>query len=777
MRPDMFVGDFNIVEDAADRAPARTDNGAAVQALQALLIKLGLVDGWRSCNGSSRLFSYHQVSSGSQSRIDRIYVSCATLSMSHSWDIRSSGIPTDHCLVSVAVADYNEPAKGPGRWRLPAALLMDNIFLDEAQRLGFEILAKNPPPNGVEGRVDQWRLHSYKVGVLAAARARAKKLTSKWDRRLVALRKDISAVLKNLAIPPEERTAEAALLRDEENRLEQKGFQARRDNVQLRDKLDGETISPYWMKSNGPAIAQDPIYELQVPTQPGEPVCMAAVASQFYDSLQPDPDLVRPDHESAIRDALDVDVPVLSPAQRGKMQELVQWGEVERALLMSAPRKAPGMDGLPAEFWAKMHKLYQVKTKKGKPAFNVITFLMKAFNSIEVAGVDPGSGFAKGWICPIYKLKGDPRQARNYRPITVLNTDYKLMTKVLAARLGDVAPSLIHTDQAGFVPGRSIFGHTRLAQTMIDYAEICEDNGALVALDQEKAYDRIDHRYLWAVLRRMGFPEHFICTVQRLYETAESQVLVNGMFSPLFAIVRGVRQGDPVSCILFDLAIEPLAIALREAPLRGFSIPGVRERILTAFFADDTTVYLSARDDYGVMLAVICRWCAASRARFNVDKTELLPIGSKAYRDRVVESQSLGNGASLIPLDVRIVPDGAAIRLLGAWVRNGISQKAVWAPMLRKIEENLTRWNRRKPTLKGKRLVVGLEVGSRTQYLTRVQGMPKVVEAELTKLVRKFLWGESVRTPPVAMKTLYDSPTRGGGLDCLISSRATKRLR
>ncbi|KAI0718699.1 hypothetical protein C8T65DRAFT_529424, partial [Cerioporus squamosus] len=201
---------------------------------------------------------------------------------------------------------------------------------------------------------------------------------------------------------------------------------------------------------------------------------------------------------------------------------------------------------------------------------------------------------------------------------------------------------------------------------------------------------------------------------------------------------------------------------LRMAPLRGFAVPGVRERILSALFADDTTVYLSAFDDYGLLLTVLSRWCAASRARFNSEKTELLPMGPKAYRDRVLETRCLGNGTSIIPLDVRIVPDGTAIRLLGAWVGNGINQCAVWSPMLRKIEENLQKWNKRRPTVKGKGLIVGLEVGSRSQYLTRVQGMPKAVESLLVKLIRIFLWGESVKTPPVAAKTLYDHPKNGG---------------
>ncbi|KAI0685565.1 hypothetical protein C8T65DRAFT_555979, partial [Cerioporus squamosus] len=201
---------------------------------------------------------------------------------------------------------------------------------------------------------------------------------------------------------------------------------------------------------------------------------------------------------------------------------------------------------------------------------------------------------------------------------------------------------------------------------------------------------------------------------------------------------------------------------LRAAPLRGFTIPGVRTRILTALFADDTTVYLNAHDSYSTLLIVLNRWCAASRARFNVDKTELLPIGPKEYRDKVAATRCLHDGDVPIPLDVRIVPDGMAIRLLGAWVGNDICQKSVWAPMLRKVEENLLNWSKRKPTLKGKRLVVGLEVGSRTQYLARVQGMPKVVEASFLKIVRMFLWGQAAAHLPVALKILYEAVENGG---------------
>ncbi len=111
----------------------------------------------------------------------------------------------------------------------------------------------------------------------------------------------------------------------------------------------------------------------------------------------------------------------------------------------------------------------------------------------------PGTQFCVGWVCPLYKKK-DKSNIANYRLITLLNTDYKIMTKALAAKLARIAPKIIHETQAGFIPGRSIFDQTDLAREMICLAEVEERNGVIVTLDQEKAYDRISHDYLWRVM-------------------------------------------------------------------------------------------------------------------------------------------------------------------------------------------------------------------------------------------------------------------------------------
>ena len=161
-------------------------------------------------------------------------------------------------------------------------------------------------------------------------------------------------------------------------------------------------------------------------------------------------------------------------------------------------------------------------------------------------------------MCPIFKKK-DPTNISNYCPITLLNTDYKLLTKVLALQLMESIDMMVHPDQAGFIPKRSIFDHIRLAKEIINFAEVTETNRTIVALDQEKAYDKNCHDYLWETLRAFNIPKPFIDTIKSLYQHMATHMAINGILSKPFHVSRGVRQGDPLSCPIFNLAIEPLA--------------------------------------------------------------------------------------------------------------------------------------------------------------------------------------------------------------------------
>ena len=273
--------------------------------------------------------------------------------------------------------------------------------------------------------------------------------------------------------------------------------------------------------------------------------------------------------------------------------------------------------------------------EEGKTGFDIIKTLTEVFQDIQYHGIAPNTHFAEGWMCLLYKKK-DRTLIENYRPITLLNSDYKLLTKVLTLQLIEDIKKMIHRDQAGFILGRSIFDHIRLTRIMTKFAETSEKNGAVVVLDQEKAYDKITHQYLWKTLETFKLPHLFIKTVKELYKNAWTTVAINGVLSPQYKVKRGVRQGDPLSCFLFDVGIEPLACLIRSArEIKGFEIPGTEEKLAINLFADDTVLYLSKQDSFDEVVKILDKWCEVSGAKFNKEKTEIIPIGTKAHRDRI----------------------------------------------------------------------------------------------------------------------------------------------
>jgi hypothetical protein len=172
----------------------------------------------------------------------------------------------------------------------------------------------------------------------------------------------------------------------------------------------------------------------------------------------------------------------------------------------------------------------------------------------------------------------------------------------------------------------------------------------------------------------MRFPPRFYNTIANLYTNAKTVVMINGMLSDPFIVLCGVRQGDPLSCLLFNLAIEPLACLIRKGDLKGVSIPGTTKNLVVSLFADDTTIFLSSRDSWSNLWAILDLWCAASTAKFNENKTVILPFGTLTYCEQVILERRINKSQTerILP-NVRIVRDGETCRMLGASIANAVS--------------------------------------------------------------------------------------------------------
>ena len=168
----------------------------------------------------------------------------------------------------------------------------------------------------------------------------------------------------------------------------------------------------------------------------------------------------------------------------------------------------------------------------------------------------------RGLLSLIFK-KGEKRDLKNWRPISLLCVDYKIGTRALAARLQKVLPSVLHEDQTCGVPGRSIFSNLYLIRDLIEYCSAKNLPLAIISLDQEKAFDRVNWNFLDRVLQKMNFGPEFRQWVRVIYSEISSACLHSGFVTSFFEISRGARQGDPLSSLLYTLVAEVLGAAIR----------------------------------------------------------------------------------------------------------------------------------------------------------------------------------------------------------------------
>jgi hypothetical protein len=182
---------------------------------------------------------------------------------------------------------------------------------------------------------------------------------------------------------------------------------------------------------------------------------MAELARNFHDKLQGE-DIAPEDERSAAEIQVFANIKKLAQQDKAKLSQYLKRSDVVRVLKNLPNGKAPGIDGLIHELWKTLHARFKNSKESENKTMDIARVLTVVYNDIEMYGVHPDTQFAEGWMSLLHK-KNDKRNVGNYRPIALLNTDYKIFTKALTIKLAETVPSIIHRDQAGFIPGWSIF--------------------------------------------------------------------------------------------------------------------------------------------------------------------------------------------------------------------------------------------------------------------------------------------------------------------------------
>ena len=422
----------------------------------------------------------------------------------------------------------------------------------------------------------------------------------------------------------------------------------------------------------------------------------------------------------------------LSDSKQASCEGPLSLAEASEALHLSNRNKSPGPDGLMVEFYTFFWN------ELGET-------LVDIFNQSLACGDLPNS--MKASVTRLVHKRDDKRDLKNWRPISLLNVDYKICSKVVSLRLANVLGSIIDPDQTCSIPGRSIFSNLTLLRDTLAFIERTNEAGILLSLDQEKAFDRVDCSFLLNLLELFGFGPWFRSCIATLYRGAYMQILVNDFLSDPVPLQRGVRQGDALSPLLYVLCVEVLACKIRATKdIQGFLLPGVGGlQFKPCQYADDTTAFVKNENSLVSLFDAISIFEAGSGAKLNHSKTEALWLG--AWRNRQDQ-----------PLDLSWVKK---TKILGVVFGTSNVERDNWEPRISKLDKCLLGWKNRSLSFIGKVLVLNILGLSKLFFVASVLAPPRWVYDRLNQIVWPFLWGSRMET--VARRSLI-CPVADGGL-------------
>ncbi|KAH9178322.1 hypothetical protein EDB89DRAFT_1839698, partial [Lactarius sanguifluus] len=341
------------------------------------------------------------------------------------------------------------PSLGKGRWTCQVSSLEDKELLTKIINRGITLindlnrLQRDSVERHVENPQTLWS--AFKKDIKELAMAHNKISWAKLTNRMKAIKKD----LKELSNSPELDNSDTACMN--------KAFLANKlvhlEHIQERDGRDeiraalanhGENLGGIWSVINKERKPRDLIYRLKplntdTTAYERDSRRMAQMAKMYHQGMQEKDrgiDENTPEYRTKIETAL-LEIPENQKlSTRGK--ENTEWDlseeQVSRALKLAKNATVTGLDGCPYKLWKHLATLFEIAEKAGTIGFDIISAMTRVFADIQAEGIDKRTEFAHGWMCPLYKKK-DPTDISNYRPITLLNTDYKLFTKTLALQL------------------------------------------------------------------------------------------------------------------------------------------------------------------------------------------------------------------------------------------------------------------------------------------------------------------------------------------------------
>ena len=711
----ILAGDFNSVENLKlDKIGGNPNVGTEGSLeLKQVLYSKKLKDTFRTLHPTTITTTWKN--NEVACRLDRIY-----LEESRIKDVfRVSNHPTfsDHEIVIVDIKEIDSTSRrGKGYWKFPNSLLDDEDF---CQDLKFRVVDCRREPE--EEEIAEWWDDTKNT---------IKDVGIEWGRNRRAL---LDIQYRDLCRDYREAEKKG-------NLIEMKRIKLLINEIEL-DKSKGAQIRARALILDETEASSSHFFNQEISQGKKKTIQEIEVNDGVRTSKQPEivsafknyyEELYSADAVDNVIEEFAQDVPQVPLDHQDLLEHSITLEEIKSALEGMGNHKSPGPDGLTKELYVKFFEFLGPW---------LVRVFEDIFNRTELTDT-----MKLSYITLICKNEEAPHLCKNYRPISLLNIDYKIITKVLSNRLRNVMPILIHPDQTCSVKDRSIQDNNHYLRDIIN--EINSENlsgGIVLSLDQEKAFDRIDHRYLLNLMVKFGFGPNFCKWISLLYNGIQSSVIVNQHITEPFQVTRSVRQGCPLSPLLYVLALEPVLINIRaDDRISGCPIPGRRTNPpkLTAF-ADDCKFVINTDQSVSVIFEHFDNYSKFSGSKINKDKTELLFIGT--WRNRIET-----------PLNIKRVE---SMNIFGI-VFGTTNLRDNWNPVVENILQRINIFSSRKLSLPAKAKIINVMILAKAWYLAAIIPPPRAVQVTIERNIFRFLWSGKRET--INRKTMYLPLEEGG---------------
>jgi len=356
--------------------------------------------------------------------------------------------------------------------------------------------------------------------------------------------------------------------------------------------------------------------------------------------------------------------------------------------------------------------------------------ILQFLDEFHANGIFP-KGCNASFIALVPKVP-EPQSLNDFRPIPLIGCVYKIVAKLLANKLKRIMPDIIDERQSVFIAGRQLLHSVIITNEAVKEAKRGQKSCMVFKVDFERAYDSVSWDFLIYMLRRMGFCNKWIHWIQGCLKSASVSVLVNGSPTSEFIPQSGLRQGDPLAPLLFNIVVEALTGLMREAvnkkQFTEFLVGKNSIPISILQYTDDTIFFGEATLQNVKLIKTILRcFELASGLKINFAKSCFGAVG-KFDQWRKEAAEYLNCRILSMPFTYLGIPIGANPR-----------RSELWDPVIRKCKRKLARWKQRHLSFEGRVTLIQSTLSSIPIYFLSFFRLPSKITNKLIRLQRRFL--------------------------------------